>query len=62
MFKWDGGIDKYIDYCPDVDYIMFIDENGDPSLKYIKKCIENQTIDKSSIYFTITGVIIKRII
>ncbi|GFN35837.1 DUF3800 domain-containing protein [Tepidimicrobium xylanilyticum] len=53
---------KYIDYCPDdVDYIMFIDENGDPSLKYIKKCIEkNQTIDKSSIYFTVTGVIIKK--
>lgn len=53
---------KYIDYCPkNVDYIMFIDENGDSDLKYIKRCIfKNKTIDENSVYFTVTGVIIKR--
>lgn len=53
---------KYIDFCPrDVDYVMFVDENGDSSLKYIKECIsKDKTIDINSIYFTTTGVIINR--
>ncbi len=53
---------KYIDYCPNgVDYIIFIDENGDTDLKYIKDCIRNGVEPNSnSVYFTITGVIVKR--
>lgn len=53
---------KHIDYCPkDVDYVMFIDENGDCDLKYLKRCLKNQkNIDENSIYFTITGVIIEK--
>lgn len=51
---------KFIDYCPDESgYIMFIDENGDSNLKYIKKCLDGKsTPDKNSIYFTATGCII----
>lgn len=52
---------KFIDYCPNnIDYIMFIDENGDSNLKYVKKSIlNNQSLDENNIYFTVTGVIIK---
>ena len=51
----------YIDYCPDnVDYTIFIDENGDSDLRYVKRCVLNgKEVDKNSIYFTTTGVIIK---
>lgn len=52
----------YIDECPeDVDYVMFIDENGDSNLDYMKKC-KNKGIepDQNSKYFTITGIIVEK--
>lgn len=44
-----------------VDYIMFIDECGDSSLKNIKKCIKNnKDIEDNNKYFTTTACVIKR--
>ena len=52
----------YIDNWPNnIDYIMFIDENGDSHLKGIKKNItKNKNIDRQDTFFTITGCIIGR--
>lgn len=45
----------------DIDYAIFIDENGDANLKNINKCINNnKDIDPNNIYFNITGCIVKR--
>lgn len=52
----------FIDYCiPDVDYVMFIDENGDCDLKSIIKNIQNgiETMD-NNIQFTMTGVVVRK--
>lgn len=44
-----------------VDYIMFIDECGDSSLKNIRKCIKNnKDIEDNNKYFTTTACVIKR--
>ena len=42
----------------DIDYVMFVDENGNSDVKDILKCIsKSQEIDINNKYFTITGVI-----
>lgn len=53
---------KYIEYWPkNTDAIMFIDENGDPSLKnIIKKIKKGQEIDVNEKIFTITGCVINK--
>lgn len=44
-----------------VDYVMFIDENGDTSFKHIKKCIKNGIdINVNDKFFTVTGCIIEK--
>lgn len=52
----------YIEKWPkDTDAIMFIDENGDASLKNIKEKISNEKlIDNNERFFTITGCVIKK--
>lgn len=53
---------KYIENCPqNVDYIMFIDENGDSDLKHVINCKNKSlTPDTANVYFTISGVIINK--
>lgn len=42
----------------DIDYVMFVDENGNSDVKDILKCIsKNQEIDINNNFFTVTGVI-----
>lgn len=43
-----------------IDYILFIDESGDPSLKYVQKCIKNNKSISDNKFFTITGCLMKR--
>lgn len=44
-----------------VDYVMFIDENGDTSFKYIKKCIKEEIdVPISDRFFTVTGCIVEK--
>ncbi|SKB00056.1 Protein of unknown function [Caloramator quimbayensis] len=52
----------FIESCPeDIDYILFVDENGDSNLKYIKKCIINKHLpDNNNRFLTITGTIVKK--
>lgn len=53
---------RSIDHCPDEsEYIMFVDENGGNDLKYINKCLSNNSSpDINNIFFTVTGCIIHR--
>lgn len=53
---------RSIDYCPnESEYIMFVDENGDNDLKYIKKCLANNSSpDINNVFFTVTGCIIHK--
>lgn len=52
----------YIEKWPkQIDAIMFIDENGDPSLKNIKKkIIRGKNIDINEKIFTVTGCVISK--
>ena len=52
-----------IDYWDnDIDYVMFIDENGTDSLinDILKKIANNEEIDFNNRYFTITGCIFRK--
>ncbi len=58
---WRNGPTHKENWPSDVDYMMFIDENGDSNLAPILKKIQNkQVITDEEKYFTITGVIIKK--
>lgn len=49
-------------WTSDIDYVMFVDENGNGGRigNTLKKLINNETIDENNRYFTITGCIFKK--
>ena len=49
---------KIHNWASNIDYVMFVDENGDSDTKSILKQIaKNETISEDNKYFTVTGVI-----
>lgn len=50
------------DYLPtNINYVMFIDENGDTSFKHIKKCIkDDKEVSINEKFFTVTGCIVEK--
>ena len=59
MSKWYDKPTKILSINKDIDYVMYIDENGSSSnLTYILKQISNKKeISEDDKYFTITGCI-----
>lgn len=56
--NWADKPIKIKNWEKDIDYVMFVDENGNSDVKDILKCIsKSQKIDINNKYFTVTGVI-----
>ncbi len=56
--KWTEKPTKIKKWEKDIDYVMFVDENGNSDVKDILKCIsKKQEIDVNNNFFTITGVV-----
>ncbi|MDD2498502.1 MAG: DUF3800 domain-containing protein [Desulfitobacteriaceae bacterium] len=61
MIGWEERPTCIENWEEDFDYIVFLDENGSPDLKHVKKQVkENRPIDESNKYFTLTGCIMER--
>lgn len=59
--NWTNKPIKIKNLGKDIDYVMFVDENGNSDIKDILKCIsKSQEIDINNKYFTVTGVIFTR--
>lgn len=58
VIDWTNKPTKINKWNSDIDYVMFVDENGSSDIKDILKRIsKNQEIDINNNFFTITGVI-----
>ena len=58
VIDWTNKPTKISIWNSDIDYVMFVDENGNSDIKDILKRIsKNQEIDINNNFFTITGVI-----
>ena len=56
--NWTTRPTKIDNWTKGIDYVMFVDENGNSEIRDILKCIaKNQTIDVNDKFFTVTGVI-----
>ena len=56
--NWTNKPTKIKNWEKDIDYVMFVDENGNSDIKDILKCIsKSQEIDINNKFFTVTGVI-----
>lgn len=57
-FNWTNKPTKIKNWEKNIDYVMFVDENGNSDIKDILKCIsKSQEIDINNKFFTVTGVI-----
>ena len=55
---WTKKPSKITNWSKDVDYVMFVDENGNSDIKDILKSIsKNIKVDDNNKFFTVTGVI-----
>ena len=58
---WTERPSKITNWSKDIDYVMFVDENGNSDIKDILKCIsKNAKVDDNNKFFTVTGVIFTR--
>ena len=58
MLEWTSRPTKIDNWEKGLDYVMFVDENGNSDIKDILKCIaKGQTVDINDRFFTVTGVI-----
>lgn len=58
---WTKKPSKILNWTSDMDYVMFVDENGNSDIKDILKSIsKGSTVDENNKYFTVTGVIFTR--
>lgn len=58
---WTEKPSKITNWSKDIDYVMFVDENGNSDIKDILKCIsKNAKVDDNNKFFTVTGVIFTR--
>lgn len=56
--NWTTRPTKIDNWTKGIDYVMFVDENGNSEIRDILKCIaKNQAIDVNDKFFTVTGVI-----
>lgn len=59
--NWTNRPTEIINWESDVDYVMFVDENGDNDISRILKFIsQRKDIDINDKFFTITGCILKK--
>ena len=56
--SWTNRPTKINMWNSNIDYVMFVDENGNSDIRDILKCIsKNQEIDINNNFFTVTGAI-----
>lgn len=62
MKEWYDYPQKINFWEPDIDYVMFIDENGNPGKinDLFKKRMNKEEISNDEKFFTITGVIFEK--
>ena len=59
--NWTSKPTKIKNWERAIDYVMFVDENGNSDVKDILKCLsKNEQIDINNNFFTVTGVIFTR--
>lgn len=59
--EWTKKPSKIMTWSKDIDYVMFVDENGNSDIKDILKCIsKGNKVDDNNKFFTVTGVIFTR--
>ena len=58
LYNWTNRPQEIKSWSSNVDYVMFVDENGNSDIRDILKFIsKNQEIDINNNFFTVTGVI-----
>lgn len=59
--NWRNGPTIIEFWPPDIDYVLAIDENGTPDLRFLRKCIKNNiTPERNHIQFTVSGACFSR--
>ncbi len=59
--NWTTRPTKIDNWTKGIDYVMFVDENGNSDIRDILKCIaKEQKIDINDKFFTVTGVILTK--